>query len=187
MEGSYRLLAGVTDGNMAYFGKSINGCPLTTLLEHPIMVIEEAAPSYYTWSGRKQFEHKRLPQARDRAPQLVKIHLLLPNPEQIYVAKRLDCPHYQIGADDLIDFLLCCEELGVLVEYACPWTSSLHPDNFLSYVNSGTVEYSEEVRRIVAGQINHKKVYGDLKARKAKKDSERGNVQLSTRIAWTTF
>jgi hypothetical protein len=102
--GSYRLLSGVTEESMFHLGSSISDCTMSVLLEHPIMVIEQAAPSYYSWKKKTRFEHTRLDQARARAPFLVKVILIFPSPSQIYIAKRLDCPHYQIEVSHLVVF-----------------------------------------------------------------------------------
>jgi hypothetical protein len=160
--GSYRLLSGVSEESMLYLGGSIKGCPMSVLLEHPIMVIEQAAPSYYTWKNRTKYEHMTLLQCRERAGKLVKIHLLLPSTEQIYIAKRLDCPHYQIQVVDLIDFLVRCEDLRVPVEFGCPRRTLLHRNAFLSYVNAETEEYGVSVQRIIDRQIKHGEIYNYL-------------------------
>jgi hypothetical protein len=63
LAGFYRLLSGVTPESMFHLGSSTLDCPMSVLLEHPIMVIEQAAPSYYTWKKRTRYEHARLDQA----------------------------------------------------------------------------------------------------------------------------
>jgi hypothetical protein len=169
---------------MFHLGSSISDCPMSVLLEHPIMVIEQAAPSYYSWKKKTRFEHTRLDQARARAPFLVKVILIFPSPSQIYIAKRLDCPHYQIEVSHLVDFLVCCETLRVQVEFACPRRSLLHLASFVSYVNTETAEYGTLVRSIMDKVIKHRDLYHYLRrSSNAVRDRERGNVQESSGFA----
>ena len=74
-------------------------------------------------------------------PFSVKFILIFPSPGQIYIAKRLDCPHYQIEVSHLVDFYVCCDTLRIQVEFACPRRSLLHLASFVSYVNTETAEY----------------------------------------------
>jgi hypothetical protein len=157
---------------------------MSVLLEHPIMVIEQAAPSYYTWSLRTRYEHTRLDQARDRAPFLVKVILVFPSPSQIYFAKRLDCSHYQLEVIHLVDFLVFCETFGIQVEFACPRRSLLHLASFVSYVNAETAEYGPVVKSIMDKVIKHRDLYHYLRrSPTALCDRERGNVQESSGFA----